>query len=64
VAITPPPGGRLTPAAIDTYDDHRMAMSFAVAGTRAAGITIRDVECVGKTYPRFFEDLRSVTTSA
>jgi len=56
VIITPP--ARIVPAAIDTYDDHRMAMSFAVAGTRAPGITIRDVECVKKTYPAFFQDLR------
>ena len=63
VTVTPPAPGRLAPASIDTYDDHRMAMSFAVAGTRARGITIRDVECVGKTYPRFFEDLRTVITT-
>ena len=44
-------------AEIDTYDDHRMAMSFAVVGTVAPGITIRGAECVSKTYPRFFEDL-------
>ena len=62
LTITPPP--RVASAAIDTYDDHRMAMSFAVAGTRAPGITIRDVECVAKTYPRFFDDLTIVTTSA
>ena len=48
--------------AIDTYDDHRMAMSFAVAGTRASGIVIRDPQCVNKTYPRFFDDLRSITS--
>jgi 3-phosphoshikimate 1-carboxyvinyltransferase len=36
-----------------------MAMSFAVAGSRAEGITIRDVECTGKTYPEFFEDLKA-----
>jgi 3-phosphoshikimate 1-carboxyvinyltransferase len=53
--ITPPE--KITPAAIDTYDDHRMAMSFAVAGTRVGGITIKNSECVNKTYPRFFEDL-------
>jgi 3-phosphoshikimate 1-carboxyvinyltransferase len=47
-------------AAIDTYDDHRMAMSFAVAGTRANGVTIRDSECVSKTYPSFFADLESL----
>ena len=63
VRITPPSAGRSAVAAIDTYDDHRMAMSFAVAGTRIAGITIRDIECVGKTYPRFFDDLKTVTTS-
>jgi 3-phosphoshikimate 1-carboxyvinyltransferase len=61
-AITITPARRVA-AAIDTYDDHRMAMSFAVAGTRVPGITIRDVECVGKTYPRFFDDLKTVTTS-
>jgi 3-phosphoshikimate 1-carboxyvinyltransferase len=62
VSITPPAGGPRA-AEIDTYDDHRMAMSFAVAGTRTRGITIRDVECVSKTYPRFFEDLKTVTTT-
>jgi 3-phosphoshikimate 1-carboxyvinyltransferase len=54
------PPHELRPAAIDTYDDHRMAMAFAVVGTRADGITIRDAECVSKTYPRFFEDLESL----
>jgi 3-phosphoshikimate 1-carboxyvinyltransferase len=54
------PPHELRPAAIDTYDDHRMAMAFAVVGTRASGITIRNAECVSKTYPRFFEDLSSL----
>ena len=40
---------------IDTYDDHRMAMSFAVIGAKAAGIVIRDPGCVSKTFPDFFE---------
>jgi 3-phosphoshikimate 1-carboxyvinyltransferase len=44
-------------AAVDTYDDHRMAMSFAIAGTKIAGVVIRNSECVGKTYPDFFSDL-------
>ncbi len=57
--INPPP--EIRPAAIATYDDHRMAMSFAVAGTRSAGITILDAECVNKTYPTFFDDLRNLT---
>ena len=46
--------GDLRPAAIDTYDDHRMAMSFAVAGLRIPGVVINDPECVAKTFPDFF----------
>jgi len=57
-AITIEPPEHLYPVNIDTYDDHRMAMSFAVAGTRSSGITIRNAECVNKTYPTFFEDLK------
>jgi 3-phosphoshikimate 1-carboxyvinyltransferase len=60
--ITP---GKFTPAAIDTYNDHRMAMSFAVAGLRQPGIVIRNPGCTVKTYPRFFADLeRLVKTFA
>ena len=55
--LTLRPPTRVQRAAIDTYDDHRMAMSFAVAGTRVEGITIRDAGCVNKTYPNFFRDL-------
>jgi 3-phosphoshikimate 1-carboxyvinyltransferase len=58
LVIEPPM--RIRPAAIDTYDDHRMAMSFAVGGTRAPGVTIKDAECVNKTYPNFFEDLKRI----
>jgi 3-phosphoshikimate 1-carboxyvinyltransferase len=54
------PPEKITPAGIDTYDDHRMAMSFAVAGTRAEGVVIRDAECVNKTYPNYFEDLKKL----
>jgi 3-phosphoshikimate 1-carboxyvinyltransferase len=56
--MTVHPPGKITPARIATYDDHRMAMSFAVAATRVAGIEIADAECVNKTYPAFFDDLR------
>lgn len=56
-AMTIRPPDRITPAVVDTYDDHRMAMSFSVAGTRASGLTIRNIQCVNKTYPRFFDDL-------
>jgi 3-phosphoshikimate 1-carboxyvinyltransferase len=50
-------------AAIDTYDDHRMAMSFALAGTKIAGITIKDSQCVAKTYPGYFDDLNRMLAS-
>lgn len=56
--ITPPEA--VTPAEIETYGDHRMAMSFAVAATRVAGITIRDPDCVAKTYPGFWDDLEAL----
>jgi 3-phosphoshikimate 1-carboxyvinyltransferase len=61
LTIHPPDDGNLKPAAIDTYDDHRMAMSFALAGTRSAGVRINDPQCVNKTYPNYFEDLARVT---
>lgn len=47
--------GALRGAAIDTYDDHRMAMSFAMAGLRIPGVSIRDPECVSKTFRDFFD---------
>jgi 3-phosphoshikimate 1-carboxyvinyltransferase len=47
-------------ARIATYDDHRMAMSFAIAGLRTPGIVIEDPECVAKTFPDFFERLRAL----
>jgi 3-phosphoshikimate 1-carboxyvinyltransferase len=49
--------GAPKPARIETYDDHRMAMSFAVLGLRAKGITILEPGCVSKTFPKFFEAL-------
>jgi 3-phosphoshikimate 1-carboxyvinyltransferase len=60
-----PDGLTITPASlhgatIDTYDDHRMAMSMALVGLRTAGVTINDPGCTAKTYPAFFEDLASV----
>jgi 3-phosphoshikimate 1-carboxyvinyltransferase len=56
---------RITPrelhgAVIDTYDDHRMAMSFALAGLMAPGVVINDPGCTAKTYPAFFADLERV----
>jgi 3-phosphoshikimate 1-carboxyvinyltransferase len=52
--------GVIQPAAIETYRDHRMAMSFALAGLRAPGVVIRDPQCTAKTYPDFFKDLECV----
>lgn len=49
--------GTPQPAAIHTYDDHRMAMSFALLGLNSPGIDILDPGCTAKTYPLFFEDL-------
>jgi 3-phosphoshikimate 1-carboxyvinyltransferase len=43
------------PATIETYDDHRLAMSFAITGLKAPGITIADPGCVGKTFPAYFD---------
>ncbi|HTL28479.1 MAG TPA: 3-phosphoshikimate 1-carboxyvinyltransferase [Tepidisphaeraceae bacterium] len=57
------PPTNITPASIATYDDHRMAMSFAIAGTRATGVTIEDIECTNKTYPNFFQDLERLRQS-
>ena len=53
---------KLRAAEIDTYDDHRMAMSLALVGLRLPGVIIRDPECTAKTYPRYFEDLYALAT--
>jgi 3-phosphoshikimate 1-carboxyvinyltransferase len=46
-----------TPTRVQTYDDHRMAMSMALLGLRAPGIQIENPGCVAKTYPGYFADL-------
>jgi 3-phosphoshikimate 1-carboxyvinyltransferase len=57
ISIDPP--AVVQGARIATYDDHRMAMAFAVAGLRVEGpsIEVENPECVGKTYPDYFRDL-------
>ncbi|MDH5306673.1 MAG: 3-phosphoshikimate 1-carboxyvinyltransferase [Myxococcales bacterium] len=52
--------GPLRGAAIDTYDDHRMAMAFALAGLRVPGVVIRDPGCVSKTWPDYFSMLEQL----
>jgi 3-phosphoshikimate 1-carboxyvinyltransferase len=47
----------LHPATVATYDDHRIAMAFAVIGLRIVGVRISNPGCVAKTYPDFFCDL-------
>jgi len=47
-------------AEIDTYDDHRMAMCFALAALGGAGVTINDPGCVRKTFPGYFDALRGI----
>ncbi len=47
-------GGKPHGADIETYNDHRMAMSFAVAGLRTPGIVIKDEKCVEKSFPDFW----------
>jgi 3-phosphoshikimate 1-carboxyvinyltransferase len=52
--------GAVRPATIQTYDDHRMAMSFTLLGLRAPGISIADPGCVAKTFPEFFREIESL----
>ncbi|HEX6960605.1 MAG TPA: 3-phosphoshikimate 1-carboxyvinyltransferase [Lacipirellula sp.] len=58
------PPKELHGAEIDTYNDHRMAMSFALAGLRTPNVVIRNPECTAKTYPAFFSDLERVVRGA
>jgi 3-phosphoshikimate 1-carboxyvinyltransferase len=49
--------GTPRPAVVETYHDHRMAMSFALLGLRVPGITIADPSCVAKTFPGYWQAL-------
>ena len=53
-------GGIPRPAKIETYNDHRMAMSFAVAGLVVSGIEISDKKCVDKSFPQFWQELKKI----
>jgi len=57
--ITPP--AVLKPAAIATYDDHRMAMSFSLAALGGVRVRIDDPDCVAKTFPEYFRVLSSIS---
>jgi len=58
IRITPP--AQIKHAAIDTYDDHRMAMCFSLAAFGAEGMRINDPRCVAKTFPNYFTLLHDV----
>jgi len=49
------PCNKFHPASVQTYNDHRMAMAFALIGLRVPGISIDNPACVTKTFPNFFE---------
>ena len=57
IEITP---GKLKTATINPHNDHRMAMSFAIAGLRINGIKIENPGCVNKSFPQFFDKLDEI----
>ena len=59
LCVTPP--ARLQPAAIDTYDDHRMAMCFSLVSLGGCRVRINDPKCVNKTFPGYFDAFAQVT---
>ena len=60
LAVSPPPA--LAPGvAIDTYDDHRIAMCFSLAALGGVPVTINDPACVSKTFPDYFDTLAEIT---
>jgi len=54
-SLTIIPPARIKPAVIETYDDHRMVMSFALVGLGADGIVVKNADCVSKSFPNYFE---------
>jgi 3-phosphoshikimate 1-carboxyvinyltransferase len=58
------PESKMKPAIIHTYDDHRMAMAFALIGLRVPGVTIADPDCVAKTFPDYFMRLDQLAAGA
>ena len=62
IRITPPHASPLTPhASIDTYDDHRMAMCFSLVALGGVPVRINDPKCVAKTFPEYFDVLKSIS---
>ncbi len=59
LTITPPK--QLKHAAIDTYDDHRMAMCFSLLALDPVSVTINEPECTAKTFPTYFDELEKIS---
>lgn len=59
ILITPPQ--QIQSASIDTYDDHRVAMSFSLAAFGGKAITINDPDCTAKTFPNYFAEFDAIT---
>ncbi len=53
-------GGELMPAVVESHGDHRIAMSFIIAGLRC-GMKVEDIDCINTSFPNFFELLESIT---
>ncbi|ENO1848768.1 3-phosphoshikimate 1-carboxyvinyltransferase [Vibrio vulnificus] len=58
------PPQQLTHAAIDTYDDHRIAMCFSLVALSDTPVTINDPKCTSKTFPDYFDKLASLSELA
>ena len=61
ITIIPPKTPHAPAGGVETYDDHRMAMAFGVAGLFVEGVRINNPQCTAKTYPEFFTDLAHAT---
>jgi len=60
IVVEPPE--QIKSASIDTYDDHRVAMSFSLAAFGEAAITINDPDCTSKTFPNYFSEFDAITS--
>ena len=61
INITPPESDKIKHnVAIDTYNDHRMAMCFSLVAVAGVPVTINDYQCVGKTFANYFEVFNSI----
>ena len=59
IKVTPPPHLN-SGAVIDTYDDHRMAMCFSLVALGGVSVRIMDPQCVNKTFPQYFDELKRI----